>query len=362
MGSSSIYAHIDFISVAALTLSLEFLICVCGSSASGLKPCDFPAIFNFGDSNSDTGGLSAAFSPPPPPYGQTFFKRSSGRFSDGRLIIDFIAEGLGIPYLHAYLDAVAPNFSTGANFATASSTIVPLRHVLPLGDFSPFSLNVQHSQFIRLKNDSSIIGQVGGLFKDLLPKEEYYSRALYTIDIGQNDIGAGLYESKSIQEIRASIPIIVSNFSANVKSLYEEGGRSFWIHNTGPIGCLPYTFVPFPVASSQIDSAGCAIPYNDLSQYFNKKLKESVVQLRKDLPLAAITYVDMYSIKYTLISRASKFGFKKPLVVCCGYGGQYNFNTQIKCGGTGEINDTKVFVGSCRNPSKKINWDGTHYT
>ncbi|KAK9096265.1 hypothetical protein Sjap_021762 [Stephania japonica] len=190
------------------------------------------------------------------------------------------AEGLAIPYLHAYLDAVAPNFSTGANFATASSTIVPSRDVLPLGGYSPFSLNVQYSQFIRLKNDSSIIDQ----------------------------LGAVISESKSIQEIRASIPIIVSNFSANVKSLYEEGGRSFWIHNTGPIGCLPYTFVPFPVASSQIDSAGCAIPYNDLSQYFNQKLKESVVQLRKDLPLAAITYVDMYSIKYTLISQASKFG------------------------------------------------------
>ncbi|KAK9162530.1 hypothetical protein Syun_003432 [Stephania yunnanensis] len=156
--------------------------------------------------------------------------------------------------------------------------------------------------------------------------------------------------------------MIISNFSANVKSLYEEGGRSFWIHNTGPIGCLPYTFVPFPVASSQIDSAGCAIPYNDVSQYFNKKLKEAVVLLRKDLPLAAITYVDLYSIKYTLISQASKFGFEKPLVVCCGYGGQYNFNSQIRCGGTREINDTKVFVGSCQDPSKRINWDGVHYT
>ncbi|KAK9167229.1 hypothetical protein Scep_002420 [Stephania cephalantha] len=325
MGSSSIFAHIAFISV----VTLEFVICVCGSSASGLKPCDFPAIFNFGDSNSDTGGLSAAFTPPPPPYGDTFFKRPSGRFSDGRLTIDFIAEGLGIPYLHAYLDAVAPNFSTGANFATAASTIVPLPDVLPLGGYSPFSLNVQYSQFIRLKNHSIIINQLGGFFKGLLPKEEFYSRALYTIDIGQNDIGAGLSESKSMQEIRDSIPMIISNFSANVKSLYEEGGRSLWIHNTGPIGCLPYTFVPFPVASSQIDSAGCAIPYNDVSQYFNQKLKEAVVQLRKDLPLAAITYVDLYS---------------------------------IKCGGTGEINDTKVFVGSCQDPSKRINWDGVHYT
>jgi hypothetical protein len=52
--------------------------------------CDFPAIFNFGDSNSDTGGLSAAFGQAPSPNGETYFHHPAGRYSDGRLIIDFI--------------------------------------------------------------------------------------------------------------------------------------------------------------------------------------------------------------------------------------------------------------------------------
>lgn len=52
--------------------------------------CQFPAMFNFGDSNSDTGGLSATFFRLPAPYGNTFFGKPSGRFSDGRLMIDFI--------------------------------------------------------------------------------------------------------------------------------------------------------------------------------------------------------------------------------------------------------------------------------
>lgn len=54
------------------------------------KQCSFPAIFNFGDSNSDTGAISAAFGQAPPPNGITFFHTPAGRFSDGRLIIDFI--------------------------------------------------------------------------------------------------------------------------------------------------------------------------------------------------------------------------------------------------------------------------------
>lgn len=52
--------------------------------------CDFEAIFNFGDSNSDTGGFWAAFPAQGPPNGMTYFKKPSGRASDGRLIIDFL--------------------------------------------------------------------------------------------------------------------------------------------------------------------------------------------------------------------------------------------------------------------------------
>lgn len=62
------------------------------------------------------------------------------------------------------------------------------------------------------------------------------------------------------------------------------------------------------ITAAQVDKAGCAAPFNDVAQYFNRKLKEVVVQLRKDLPLAAITYVDVYSVKYSLISQARKHG------------------------------------------------------
>jgi hypothetical protein len=52
--------------------------------------CDFEAIFNFGDSNSDTGGFWAAFPAQSGPFGMTYFKRPTGRASDGRLVIDFL--------------------------------------------------------------------------------------------------------------------------------------------------------------------------------------------------------------------------------------------------------------------------------
>lgn len=56
---------------------------------------NFPAVFNFGDSNSDTGDLvSGGFESLGPPYGQAYFKNPSGRYSDGRLVIDFLSKFL----------------------------------------------------------------------------------------------------------------------------------------------------------------------------------------------------------------------------------------------------------------------------
>jgi len=74
----------------------QFFVAVISLSVAGAEEakssesCGFAAIFNFGDSNSDTGCMSAAFYPAALPYGQTFFHEAVGRASDGRLIIDFI--------------------------------------------------------------------------------------------------------------------------------------------------------------------------------------------------------------------------------------------------------------------------------
>ncbi|XP_059433933.1 esterase-like [Corylus avellana] len=325
-----------------------------------LENCTFPAIFNLGDSNSDTGGLAAALITPTPPYGETFFHMPAGRFSDGRLIIDFMAKSVGLPYLSAYLDSLGTNFKHGANFATAASTIRLPAQIIPGGGFSPFYLNIQYSQFVQFKSKSQTIREKGGIYANLMPKKDYFPKALYTFDIGQNDLGEGFFGNMTIEEVNASVPDIVNNFSTNVKAIYDLGGRSFWIHNTGPIGCLPYILANF--LSAQRDSHGCAKPYNDVAQYFNYKLKEVVVQLRIDLPLAAITHVDVYFAKYSLFSESNKHGFELPLVACCGYGGKYNYSSSVGCGGTITVNGSQIFVGSCERPSVRVNWDGIHYT
>lgn len=56
------------------------------------------SMFTLGDSHIDTGNALIMAAPvipvwiDKPPYGETFFGHPSGRFSDGRVIIDFVGE------------------------------------------------------------------------------------------------------------------------------------------------------------------------------------------------------------------------------------------------------------------------------
>ena len=60
--------------------------------------CDYPAIFNFGDSTSDTGAIHCAFPYQSqalaeyPPYGETYFGQPTGRYGNGRLSVDFFGK------------------------------------------------------------------------------------------------------------------------------------------------------------------------------------------------------------------------------------------------------------------------------
>lgn len=82
----------------------------------------------------------------------------------------------------------------------------------------------------------------------------------------------------------------------------------FWIHNTGPIGCLPAFSVKDPPKPANADQNGCIKSYNLLAQEFNKQLKDKVFHLRTQLQHSLLIYLDIYTAKYSLISEAKKQG------------------------------------------------------
>lgn len=54
-----------------------------------------------------------------------------------------------------------------------------------------------------------------------MPKRDYFSRALYTFDIGQNDLTGGFFhENMTIAEVKAHlVPDVVQQFTSVVKVL-----------------------------------------------------------------------------------------------------------------------------------------------
>lgn len=70
--------------------------------------CAFEAVFNFGDSNTDTGGFYAAFPAQTGPFGMTYFNRPSGRASDGRLVVDFLGKFLQTPMISTHQLPIHP--------------------------------------------------------------------------------------------------------------------------------------------------------------------------------------------------------------------------------------------------------------
>ncbi|PIA33681.1 hypothetical protein AQUCO_04000029v1 [Aquilegia coerulea] len=181
------------------------------------QSCNFQAIYNFGDSNSDTGGISAVYNPIPPPNGQTYFGKPAGRVTDGRIVIDFMAKN---PSENAYL-----------------------------------------------------------------PNPDEFLNALYTFDIGQNDLSHVIGKVPNDQAL-AIIPDMIQEYSTAIQKMYQQGARSFCIHNLGPLGCSPIPRLSVISGGSQdLDQYGCVKYHNDIVSQFNQQLKNLIYQQRGQLKL-----------------------------------------------------------------------------
>ncbi|KAJ9180364.1 hypothetical protein P3X46_008622 [Hevea brasiliensis] len=333
-----------------LSQSLNFIILVIflplffTSVASHSQCKSPPIIFNFGDSNSDTGGLAAGLGfPVNLPNGRLFFRQSTGRLSDGRLLIDFLCQSLNASFLSPYMDSLGGSrFTNGVNFAVVGSSTLP--------KYVPFSLNIQIMQFLHFKARALELVAAGS--RNMI-NDEGFRNAVYMIDIGQNDVADSFSKKLSNVQVIKRIPSIIREIEIAVKTLYDQGGRKFWIHNTGPLGCLPQKLAL--VQKKDLDPHGCISSYNSAAKLFNEGLRRSCQRMRSQLTGATIVYVDMYSVKYDLIANSSKYGFSNPLMACCGFGGApYNYNIKVTCGQPG--------YQVCDEGSKFLSWDGIHYT
>lgn len=102
-----------------------------------------------------------------------------------------------------------------------------------------------------------------------------------------------------------------------MQSIYKHGGKNFWIHNTGPLGCLPQKVATRNASNSNdVDDYGCVKSMNEAAEAFNNQLHALCEQLRLQMKDTTIVYVDMYAIKYDLIANSSVYGEFSYVCLC----------------------------------------------
>ncbi|KAF2929652.1 hypothetical protein DAI22_05g071900 [Oryza sativa Japonica Group] len=343
---------------AAAAVVLCFLLH--GAAASGDPfPPRFNSIFSFGSSYSDTGNfvLQSAGLPSIPfnhsPYGDTFFRRPTGRPSDGRLPIDFI----GLPLVPPFLAKEANDFGGGggANFAIVGGTALDVGFFIRRNNASvpPF----QSSLRVQIGWLRSLLRRAGNA-----TAAERLATALFVVgEFGGSDYRYLLSGGKSLEQAKSFVPEVVRAICRGVERLVEEGARYVVVTGTPPAGCMPMELTKYAAANASSAAAaydrrtGCLRRLNGLAQYHNWLLREAVERMRGKYPTTKLVYADFYKPVASLVRRPAKFGFtQQPLKACCGGGGPYNYNPGAACGSPG--------ASTCGDPSAYVNWDGIHLT
>eukprot|EP00262_Sarcandra_glabra_P009649 TRINITY_DN24131_c0_g1_i1.p1 TRINITY_DN24131_c0_g1~~TRINITY_DN24131_c0_g1_i1.p1 ORF type:complete len:385 (+),score=21.89 TRINITY_DN24131_c0_g1_i1:55-1209(+) len=317
------------------------------------------SIFSFGDSLADTGNLvisNALLDPVAgrPPYGETYFRNPTGRYSDGRLIIDFMAEAFGLPLLPPYLSSTnVDDFRQGVNFAVSGATALDPSFFeernLSKALSTNFSLSVQLDWFKELKSSICITT------KDCA---EYLRKSLFVVgEIGGNDYNYAFWNSRGMDEVRSFVPHVVKAIEFAISTLIEQGAVKLVVPGNLPIGCISsyLTLLHSPDEGDYDPQNDCLKAHNDFSEYHNAQLNRALERLRHKYPHAKIVYADYYGAAMQLYNAPQNFGFNtRDLSACCGGGGPYNYNLSAKCG---------YYRSSvCDDPSKFVIWDGIHLT
>ncbi|XP_042478669.1 GDSL esterase/lipase At1g28570-like [Macadamia integrifolia] len=322
------------------------------TNAYGTLGCNYTSIISFGDSLADTGNIVHSGGGPAAklPYGETYFHQPTGRSSNGRLIIDFLAESLGLPLVPPYLGG--GDFKQGVNFAVAGATALnssSLQGIVGTTFAFTNSLDVQLGWFQKL---------LPSLCNSSSDCNEYFGRSLFLVgEIGGNDYNYPFFQGNSVKVVQALVPQVISTISSAITMLIAHGAVTLVVPGNLPIGCFAIYLKIFRSQNKNDydPQTGCLNWLNEFSQYHNSQLQKELDRLQTLYPNTTIVYADYYNASMLLYSSPDQYGFSGSAVkACCGGGGQYNVEQSNPCGSPG--------ASVCSDPSSYVSWDGIHLT
>ncbi|XP_010550714.1 PREDICTED: GDSL esterase/lipase At3g48460 [Tarenaya hassleriana] len=342
----------SYSSSSSVAFSIIILLISAASAADNHRP--FNRIYAFGDSFTDTGNSRAGEGPAgfghlsSYPYGMTFFGHPTNRYSDGRLVIDFVAHSLNLPFLPPYLSLRSTDGNgtatdaNGVNFAVSGATAIKhaffVKNNLSL-DMTPESIETQLGWFESYLETLGVDQRVSVLEDSLF----------WIGEIGVNDYAYTVGSSMSEDTIRT---LGIASFTNFLEALLKKGVKYMLVQGHPATGCLTLTLSL--AAEDDRDSLGCVRSVNNQSYTHNLVLQSKLRQLRLQFPEATIVYADYWNAYRAVVRNPEKYGIRERFKACCGTGEPYNFEVFMTCG--------SPFATACEDPDRYINWDGVHLT
>ncbi|XP_065877216.1 GDSL esterase/lipase At5g45950 isoform X1 [Euphorbia lathyris] len=294
----------------------------------------------FGDSSVDPGNnnrLPTTMKGNFLPYGKDFFHgRPTGRFTNGRLSTDFIAEAIGYTKaIPAFLD---PNLKPsdllhGVSFASAASGYDDF--TANLSNVLPVSKQIEYFKHYKVQL-SRIVGEKKA--------DEIVKNAVVIVSMGTNDFLQNYYldpTRPSQYTIEEYQNYLVSSMAHDFKEMHRVGATRFIVVGVPPLGCMP-------LVKTIKDETNCVESYNQVAFSFNSKMRQNLVMLRKTLGIRD-AYVDCYGIIKNAVDTPKLYGLEEVSKGCCGTG-------------TIEYGDSCRGMSTCNDSTKYVFWDAVHPT
>ncbi|KAK9700270.1 hypothetical protein RND81_08G228600 [Saponaria officinalis] len=299
-----------------------------------------PALYVFGDSLTDSGNnnwLPTLVKSNFRPYGIDFPDSiATGRVTNGKTVVDFIAEHLGLPYPTRVKEPNAPPSVTGYTYASAGCGILP-----QTGRLLNCSLHLtEQVRLFQVTKKTVLIPAYGGETQQL---EYHLANSIFFIWLGNNDYLNNYFMSNSNSSTEYTpeefADLLTLRLSEKLQALHSLGARKIVVFETPPFGCVP--------AYVSNNNGECIPSYNEHALLFNTKLKQMIQRLSSELsPAAYLTLGKVYDFTYDVILNPANYGLRNVTGTCC------------------RLDTVSCRQGStpCPNRSEYLFWDGVHPT
>lgn len=291
-------------------------------------------LFVFGDSYADTGNIKRGLANSwKHPYGITFPGKPAGRFSDGRVLTDYIAKYLKVksPVPYSLRKLMPQHLKYGMNFAFGGTGVFDTLNPGP--------------------NMTTQINFFQQIIKDKVYTASEINNSVALVSVAGNDYTRYTVTNGSVEGLPSFIASLINQTITNIIRIKGLGVKKVIVNNLQPIGCLPSM-----TASSSFKQCN-ETSNNLLTLYHNTLLTQAVTKLNQQTKHHSKPFLvlNLYDSFMSVLNHPSTHNIQDKLRPCC-----VGVSSKYFCGSVDENNVKKYLV--CEKPKSAFFWDLVHPT